>query len=71
MCGGRSREERRELQVEPKIGDSLLEEKNCFNRDDPLPPVVLVLLTATISSEFPEVIKHHLAQIYFLNICAL
>lgn len=57
MCGGRSREERRELQVEPKTGDSLFEEKNCFNRDDPLPAAVLVLLTATISSECPKVLN--------------
>lgn len=53
ICGGNSIEERRELQEEPKIGDSLFVEKNCFNLDDPLPPLVLVLLPGAISSEFP------------------
>lgn len=57
MCGGNSIEERRELHEEPKTGDSLFVEKNCFNRDDPLPPLALALLLGPTSSEFPGILK--------------
>lgn len=57
MWGGKSIEGRRELAVDPRMGDSLLA-NNCLKREEPPPPVFEALL-AGITSSVPPVQASH------------